>query len=111
VIAVTSCTVQPYLASRRDAALRNPCAQQWGSPASLHRALNQLPNPAGVKGFPNSVTRNVMLVFGVSAMIHSSSGSVELHAGLLLIDVNVAVTDVLAAHCDHIAAPLPGGQL
>jgi len=31
----------------------------------LHRALNQLANPAGVKGFPNSVTRGRTQQHGV----------------------------------------------
>jgi peptide/nickel transport system ATP-binding protein len=34
--------VHPASANRRAAALRNPCAEQWGKPASLQRSRNQL---------------------------------------------------------------------
>ena len=41
------------------AALRRPCAEQCGSPASLQHSRNQLPKPAGVNAAPPFGVRNV----------------------------------------------------
>ena len=57
-------------------ALRNPCAEQCGSPAALHCSLNQFPKPDAVNGFPNSVTRKVIFVRGLAASTCTNSGCI-----------------------------------
>lgn len=59
MIDAISCVVHKASASRLAAALRNPCAEQCGSPASLHCSRNQFPKPAAVNDLPNCVVRNV----------------------------------------------------
>src|SRR5262245_46595338 len=107
-MAAISCSVQPASASRRAAAFRSPWAEQWCRFAISHCSRNQFPNPAAVKGLPNSVTRKVICP---AVLAHRVQVSVYrdrlLGAGLELTYVQHAVANILAAHTHHVRAPLP----
>jgi mannose-6-phosphate isomerase-like protein (cupin superfamily) len=87
VIAAISSGSQPASASLLAATFRKPWNEQCGNPASSQRSRNQFPNPAGVNGLPNSVTRKFRWPLRVASIIRRSSGwtgNGELVAGLVL---------------------------
>src|SRR5215208_2676745 len=53
--------------------LAQPCAEHGRRLAMSHCSRNQFPKPAAVKGLLNSVTRNVICLAALSAMIASRS--------------------------------------
>ncbi|MEM9014923.1 MAG: hypothetical protein AAGB02_07425 [Pseudomonadota bacterium] len=67
--AVASAEEQPACTNITDAAFRNPCAEQWGSPPSLHHSLKRFPNDSRAPhGLPLFFVRNARLLTGVAAI-------------------------------------------
>src|SRR6516225_7090850 len=109
-MALISCSEHPASASRRQAALRSPCAEQcFGSPASSHHCRNRLPKPAAENGLPLPVTRNVRLLPPVAVKI-SAQFRVNWdlkHAACFLLAYNQnAAAHMLPPHADNVGSSL-----
>jgi integrase len=77
---------------------------EWRIPAG--KMKNQLPKPAGVKGLPNSVTRNVRLFRAVAFKARASSGSTGISSAAPVFSCIAA--QMLPTEFDGIAAALTG---
>ena len=93
-------------------ALRKPCAEQFGRPASSHQSRNRFPKPASVNGRFKLFIRKVRSPQGEASMIRCRTGRIGkvscfgfLFRPLCYVYVSF-VADVLLSEPDHVRSPL-----